>query len=109
MVSLPGQRMTRWMLVGLMLAWLIGAGGSAFAKPPARTPTPPASTPKLDYLRDIRPIFAANCFTCHGQDDKKRQAGLRLDVREAAYGKSAVGHTAIVPGKPESSALYARI
>src|SRR4051812_48514689 len=35
--------------------------------------------PKLEYLRDIRPILAANCFTCHGMDDKKRQAGLRLD------------------------------
>src|SRR5689334_18570109 len=93
----------------LALLCLALLGGSALSKPPTQKPASQNLTPKLDYLRDIRPLLAANCFPCHGQDDKKRQAGLRLDAREAAYGKSAEGHTAIVPGKPESSALYLRI
>jgi hypothetical protein len=69
----------------------------------------PAAQPKLDYLRDIRPILANNCFPCHGQDEKKRQANLRLDNSASAYGKSDEGHVAIVPGKPQASAVVARI
>jgi len=31
----------------------------------------------VDYVKDIQPIFEANCFDCHGED--KQQNGLRLD------------------------------
>jgi hypothetical protein len=104
MTSLP-----RLFVVGLAVVCLAWSGRSAVAGPPTRKKIPPVQTTRLDYRRDIRPILAANCFPCHGQDEKKRQAGLRLDVPEAAYGKSAEGHTAVVPGKPQSSALYMRI
>src|ERR1051325_4573870 len=96
--------------IGLAVACCAMAGGSAHAGLPARhSKTTRSQEPKLDYLRDIRPILAANCFACHGRDEKKRQAGLRLDIPESAYGKTAMGHTAVVPGKLQSSALYARI
>ena len=36
------------------------------------------------YNRDVRPIFANHCFKCHGPDEQTREAGLRLDRREAA-------------------------
>lgn len=42
-----------------------------------------AQEKRLDYGRDVRPILSENCFHCHGQDDKKRMAGLRLDVAGA--------------------------
>jgi hypothetical protein len=63
-----------------------------------------AGEPVPGYNRDIRPIFAENCFACHGLDKSARKAALRLDVRE-----SAIKAGAIVPGKPNESELIRRI
>ncbi len=60
------------------------------------------------YDRDVRPILADRCFTCHGPDAKKRQAELRLDQRESALAAHPDG-IAIVPGKPDESELWKRI
>lgn len=63
----------------------------------------------IDFNRDIRPILSNNCFKCHGPDDGLREAGLRLDQRDAATVELESGATAIVPGNPDSSELIARI
>ena len=55
--------------VAVAILWLAGAG-SALAEQP-------------DYARDVRPILARRCFSCHGPDAARREAGLRLDVRDA--------------------------
>jgi hypothetical protein len=60
--------------------------------------------PQLDFNRDIRPILAENCFYCHGQDNNKRQADLRLDLREPAIQSGA-----IVPNDAGASSLVKRI
>jgi len=62
----------------------------------------------IRFNRDIRPILSENCFYCHGQDPKHREAGLRLDVRDDAI-KANEGVTAIVPGKPEQSEILTRL
>jgi hypothetical protein len=66
------------------------------------------SAEDIRFNRDIRPILSENCFYCHGQDPKHREAGLRLDVREDAM-KANEGVIAIVPGKPEQSEMLKRL
>jgi mono/diheme cytochrome c family protein len=67
------------------------------------------SKPVVDFTRQIRPILSENCFACHGPDEHKRKAKLRLDTKEGALGKLRDGSLAIAPGKPDESELIARI
>ncbi len=62
----------------------------------------------VQYNRDVLPILADKCLACHGADSSKRKAKLRLDEQESAYAPRD-GLRAIVPGKPEKSALISRI
>ena len=40
------------------------------------------STKIVDYNFDVKPILSDKCYSCHGPDDKARQANLRLDFIE---------------------------
>ncbi len=62
-----------------------------------------------DFNRDVRPILSNRCFKCHGPDEEHQEAGLRLDLREAAIAELDSGERAIVPGHADSSELVARI
>ncbi|NDC64786.1 MAG: DUF1549 domain-containing protein, partial [Planctomycetia bacterium] len=68
-----------------------------------------ADPDRISFNRDVRPIMADTCFHCHGFDSKTREAGLRLDLREAAVAKTEGGVVPIVPGDPDASAVIARI
>ena len=65
----------------------------------------------VSYSFHIRPVLSDKCFKCHGPDLATQQAGLRLDLAEAAYAPlpENPGAFAIVPGKPEESELMKRI
>ena len=67
-----------------------------------------ADAARLEYDRDVRPILSENCFPCHGQDSKKRMAGLRLDTFETATADRN-GHAALTPGRVATSVVYQRI
>src|SRR4051812_12265136 len=56
----------------------------------------------VDYLRDVKPIFAKYCVDCHGP--AKQKAGLRLDTAAAAR-KGNDGGLVIVQGKAKESPL----
>ena len=68
-----------------------------------------ASGQRIEFARDVRPILANHCWSCHGQDEATRQGKLRLDGRDAALLKGESGKVAIVAGKPELSEVIARI
>jgi len=59
---------------------------------------------RVNFLRDIQPILANHCWSCHGPDEKGRAAELRLDLRDAAISSHAV-----TPGNKEQSELVSRI
>ena len=64
----------------------------------------PQLPPSIEFNRDVRPILADNCFSCHGNDANHREAELRLDVREDAMSKKA-----FVLGRPDKSEMIRRI
>ncbi|RLS30648.1 MAG: DUF1553 domain-containing protein [Planctomycetota bacterium] len=76
----------------------------ANASAPATPVAPAASSPRLSYNKDVRPILVDYCFSCHGADSASRQADLRLDKRDAA-----IEFGAIVPGDADSSPFLDRI
>jgi hypothetical protein len=76
---------------------LLAAAGLTVPAAGAEPPVPKV----VDFNRDIRPIFADNCYQCHGPDKNKRKAGLRRDTAD--------GRRVIVPGQPGRSELVRRI
>ena len=56
---------------------------------------------RVDFARDVMPIFQESCVGCHGPE--QQMAGLRLDRRAAISG------TRIRPGSSATSRVYLRI
>jgi mono/diheme cytochrome c family protein len=64
---------------------------------------------QIVFNRDIRPILADKCWSCHGPDAPAKKIKLRLDSEDAANADLGRGRRAIVPGNPEQSQLVRRI
>ena len=64
-----------------------------------------AGADQIQFNRDIRPILSDNCFFCHGPDANKREADLRLDVRDDA-GSWSRGATVIPVAQEARSVLF---
>ena len=60
----------------------------------------PATSRKIDFNYQIRPILSDKCFKCHGPDPRNRKAGLRLDTKEGAFAELEVGWPCHRAGKP---------
>jgi len=64
---------------------------------------------RVQFNRDIRPIFSDTCFACHGPDENKVKGKLRLDSLDAARKGGKSGEAAIIPGHPEKSEVMKRL
>lgn len=78
------------------------------------TPTPASAEDKVDFTKQILPIFEAKCMKCHETehtDDtgrlKKPKSGLVMDTAEGLKkGGKENGDKTLVAGKAAESALY---
>ncbi len=85
-------------LLGLLAAGPSPASGDDELPPPATRP--------VDFERDIQPLFARYCLTCH--DGQKRRGGLRLDHRPDALAGGDSG-PAFEAGKSGESLLIEKV
>ncbi len=84
-----------------VVAWL--GASEAFSGEPANGGAENSpQTDKVDFVRDIQPILAQHCISCHGPD--MQEGGLRLHIRKAAFDGGDSGPV-IVPGKVDNSKL----
>jgi hypothetical protein len=67
-----------------------------------------AAAERVRFNDQIRPLLSDRCNACHGPDEKRREADLRLDTRAGAIGDPQGTH-AIIPGRPDDSPLWQRI
>ena len=64
----------------------------------------------IDFNHHVRPILSDRCYACHGPDNNKREADLRLDTQEGALkALTESGHPAFVSGSLRKSAAWERI
>jgi hypothetical protein len=64
------------------------------------------TSPKIDFARQVQPVFERSCYSCHGA--KAQLGGLRLDAKNVAMQGGQSGRI-IVPGDSAASTLYQRI
>ena len=65
---------------------------------------PPASDKKVDFVKDIKPMFEKSCFSCHGV--KPRAKGKYfMNNREKSIAGGSSDEKAIIVGKSAKSPL----
>ncbi len=57
----------------------------------------------INFNEQIKPLLVENCLHCHGPDEQRREADLRLDLEKDATAN------AITPGDPDNSLFIQRI
>ncbi len=80
-------------------SFVIGAGCLSAGLLAAQTPG------KIDFRRDIQPLFQEHCVGCHGPS--QQMGGMRLDRRSSAMAPR--GGTTIGPGNAAGSRLYLKL
>jgi hypothetical protein len=96
-------RLVRWLYCGLLFPFFFaGVRARAPGGTTGLSSLPPAARVKVDFERDIAPIFKQSCEVCHSA--KQQSGGLRLDERNAALAGGYSGPV-IKPGDSAGSKL----
>src|SRR5215469_10716133 len=74
--------------------WFCSSGALLFAQ----------AQSKIDFARDVQPIFKAQCYGCHGPS--QQNGALRLDQRSSLL---KIGARRIVPTSSAYSLLYRKL
>jgi mono/diheme cytochrome c family protein len=97
----PGITMKHSLLLALGLALPLVV--TAADKKPVDTSKIPLPVPrKVDFVKEVYPIFKDACISCHGPE--KQKGKYRMDSKEAAFKDTDYGPT-VVPGKSAESSL----
>ncbi len=80
----------------------LACGVCAFATDVDVTKLPPPATNRVEFARDIKPIFQQSCLKCHGPEKPKSK--FRLDNRDYAL-KGGNNGVDILPGDSANSPL----
>ncbi len=95
--------MTRHVALVAGFVSVILAGRPALAATVDVSKLPPAATRPVDFAKDVQPIFAKSCASCHGAE--KQKSGYRLDSAAAALKGGETYSPAIKPGDSAGSPL----
>ena len=72
----------------------------------ANVARPASAQGNVQFEKDVWPILADKCVTCHGPEDQFND--LRLDSKDAIL-KGGKNGKVLVPGDPAKSSLYVRV
>ncbi|MCX6881575.1 MAG: hypothetical protein NTV12_03565 [Verrucomicrobia bacterium] len=70
------------------------------------TKIPPAAKTKVDFAREIYPIFKEKCISCHGPE--KQKGSYRIDTKDGAFKAGDNGFN-IIPDHSERSPIVLMI
>ena len=95
------RRTLKWMILGVAAIAVLGV---IYHPQPASGQSAKAQT--IDFNRQIKPLFEAACYKCHGASRAMGQ--LRLDVKKLAF-DGGISGPSIIPGKGAESRLVHRL
>lgn len=86
-------------LLGCALVLIVG-----ISEVPAQEKQIPAALDrKIDFVKEVQPIFERHCIECHGEDTQ--ESGLRVDLKASLLRGGDLGEPAIQKGKGADSFL----
>jgi mono/diheme cytochrome c family protein len=85
---------------GFVIRTTVAESAKLTAAQLAKLPAP--AQRKVDFVKEIQPIFAKSCYPCHGPN--RQEADFRLDLKAAVMRGGELGR-ALLPGKSDESLL----